>query len=93
MSLSGLTGLATSTNAAYEMRKGREKQDISDYDLVVQDQPPPPQSQSGVGGYEVPSPAKQFPAVSAPPPPAVAPSQDREGGAQEEAMYEHIPGN
>ena len=91
MSLSGLTGLATSTNAAYEMRKGREKQDISDYDLVVQDQPPPPQPQSGGRGYEVPSPAKQF--VSAPPPPAVPPSQDREGGAQEEAMYEHIPGN
>ena len=85
MSLSGLTGPATSTNAAYEIVKGREKQDISDYDLVVQGQPLSPQPQSGGRGYEVPSPPKQFPAVP--------PSQNREGGAQEEEMYEPIPGN
>ena len=83
MSLSGLTtGPATSTNAAYGMMKGREKQDISDYDLAVQGQLPSPQPQSGVREYEVPG--EQFP------PPAVAPSQNREGGTQEEAVYEPI---
>ena len=38
MSLSGLTGLATSTNAAYKTRKGIEKNrdnPDSDYDSVV----------------------------------------------------------
>ena len=79
-----LSGLATSTNAAYEMRKGRERQDIPDYDLVVQGQPPSPQSQSGAREYEIPSPPKQFSVV--------APRQDREGGTQEEAMYEPMPG-
>ena len=93
MSLSGLAEPATSTNAAYEIVKGREKQDIFDYDLAVQDQPPSLQPQSGGRGYEVPSPPKQFPAVPALPLPAVPPSQDREGGAQEEKMYETIPGN
>ena len=92
MSLSGFTELATSTNAAYEMRKEGERQDISDYDydLAVQDQPPSPQFQCEAKEYEVPSP---FPAVPALPPPAVPPSRDREGGAQEEEMYETIPGN
>ena len=95
MSLSGLTELATSTNAAYEMRKERGRQDISDYDydLAVQDQPPSPQFQCEAREYEVPSPSKQFPAVPALAPPTVLPSQDREGGAQEEKMYETIPGN
>ena len=86
MNLSGLTGPATSTNAAYEIRKEREREDISDYDLAVQGQLPFPQPQSGEGEYEVPDPPKKFP------PPAVAPSQDREGGTQEEAVYEPMPG-
>ena len=83
MSLSGLTGLATSTNAAYETMKGREKQNISNYDLAVQGHPPP-QPQRGAREYEVPG--EQFL------PPAVAPSQDRERGTQEEAVYEPMPG-
>ena len=83
MNLSGLTtGPATSTNAAYGIRKAREKQDISDYDLAVQGQLPSPQPQNGEGEYEVSG--EQFP------PPAVAPSQDREGGTQEEAVYEPV---
>ena len=78
MSLSGLTGPATSTNAAYEiMKERREKQDISGYELVETS----PQTQSGEREYEVPS------------PPAVAPSQDGKGGTQKEAVYELIPGN
>ena len=93
MSLFGPTELSSSTNAAYEMRKGKERQDISDYDLAIQDQLPSHQSQSGGREYEVPSQPKLFPAVPALPPPAVPPSQDREGGAQEEEMYEPIPGN
>ena len=110
MSLSGLTGLATSTNArerqsppmsqsglatntnaAYEIRKereSRESQDLYDNDdLAVQGQPPSPQPQSGVREYyEVPDPREQFP------PPAVASNQNEEGEAQEEAVYEPILG-
>ena len=82
MSLSGLTELATSTNAAYEMMKGREKQIISDYDLAIQGHPPQPQR--GAREYEVPG--EQFL------PPAVAPSQDRGGETQEEPVYEPMPG-
>ena len=83
MNLSGLTtGPATSTNAAYGMMKGGEKQDISDYDLAVQSQPPSPQPQSGEREFEVPG--EQFS------PPAVAPSQNKEGGTQEEAVYEPV---
>ena len=84
MSLFGLNGPATSTNAAYEIVKGRKRHNI-DYDLVVQGQPLSHQFQSGGRGYEVPSPPRQFRVV--------APSQDKEGGAKEEVMYEHIPGN
>ena len=75
-----LNGLDTNTY------KGKEKQDIPAYDLAVQGQPPSPQPQSGPRDYEVPSPLKQFP------PPAVAPSQDKEGGTQGEAVYEPMPG-
>ena len=80
------TRLATSTNAAYEIRKRGERQDISDYDLAVKGQLPSPQPQSGAREYEVPGPPQQFP------PPAVTPSQNKEGGTQEEAVYEPMPG-
>ena len=80
--VSGLPGTATSINAAYEIRKKRERQDISDYHLVVHGQPPS-QPQSGEGEYEVPGPPNQFL------PPAVAPSQDREG-TWEELVYESV---
>ena len=91
MSLSGLNGPATSTNAAYEMRKGRERQDISDYDVVVQGQPPFSQPQSGWRGYEIPRPPKRIPAVPAVPPPVVISNQERKEGAQEEAVYDPVP--
>ena len=51
MSPSGLTGPATSTNAAYKIAKERrEGQDLPDYDLVKTSL----QTQSGEGKYEVP---------------------------------------
>ena len=90
MSLSGLPGLATNTNTAYEISKGREQQGISGYESIFQGQPPP-QPQNGEGGYEIPSLREEFPAVPAIPPPAVAPSQDGEDVIQEEAVYELIP--
>ena len=95
------TGLATSTNAAYEMMKTkREMEDSSNYDLVDQShplvQPPSPLSKSGEGEYVIPNLpeiSKQAPAVPAMSPAAVAPSQNREGGTQEEIVYEPIPGD
>ena len=73
----------------------KDKVHSSGYVSVGQGQPPvesSPQPQSGEGEgegeYEVPSLQKQFPAVPTLSPPAVAPSQDKETGTQEEAVYD-----
>ena len=85
------TGVTTGSNVAYGVMK--DKVCSSDYVSVGQDQPSvesSPQPQSEEGEYEVVVPPEQFTAVSAVSPPAVAPSQDREGGTQEETAYESI---
>ena len=81
-------GIATSTNAAYELMKhsGRMKEREAEYEVVglsISPVVPLPLPQERENGY-----------VNVPPrPAAVASSQDREGGTQEEIVYESISGD
>ena len=81
-------GVATSTNAAYELVK-HAKEKESEYEIVDQSVPPvtpPPLPQEREGGYvNLPRQSKQSPASSSMPPPAVAPSQSKDAS--------QVPGN
>ena len=89
--LSGSTGVTTGSNVAYGVIDNK----VHSSGYLNLSEPTssgafPPQPQSGEGEYEVPGPPKKFPAAPAMSPPALAPSQDREGGTQEEAVYEPV---
>ena len=87
-------GVATSSNAAYELVKHARE---SEYDVVDESVPPvvpPPLPQDREGGYiNLPRQYERSTANSPMPPPAVAPSQNGKGGTEEEAVYESIPGD
>ena len=86
-------GLTTGSNVAYGVIEADKVHTVlASYVFVGQGHAASvessPQPQSEEREYEVPGPRKQFPAPPTLSPPAVALSQDRETGTQEEAVYE-----
>ena len=79
--------ITTTTNTAYEvMKQGGGQEGDHEYELVSSPGGPP-HAKDLEGAYEIPSlPTPHQPLPAVPPPGSV-------GGAEEEAVYEHIPGD
>ena len=85
--------ITTITNTAYEVmkqgRQGGEQEGDHEYELVSSPGAPPP-AKNLEGAYEIPSlPAPQQPLPTMPPAEAMS-TPGSVGGAEEEAVYEHI---
>ena len=85
--------ITTTTNTAYEvMKQGGGQEGDHEYELVSSPGGPPP-AKDLEGAYEIPSlptPLQPLPAV---PPAEAMPTPGSVGGAEEEAVYEQIPGD
>ena len=85
--------ITTTTNTAYEvMKQGGEQEGGHEYELVSSPGGSPP-AKDLEGAYEIPSlstPHQPLPAV---PPTDATPTPGSVGRAEEEAVYEDIPGD